>query len=77
MGFGPSIAVVTAAAPPWAAIYPLMLGVPLAVVPVLRLLGIADHYLLTTPVVTGVGVFLMVYTVMPRYTKLIRRRLFA
>jgi antibiotic biosynthesis monooxygenase (ABM) superfamily enzyme len=60
----------------WSAIYPLVLGVPLAVSPVLRLLGVPDNYFLTTLVVTGAVVFLMVYIVMPNYTKLIRRWLF-
>jgi len=48
----------------------------LAVSPVLRLLGVPDNYFLTTLVVTGAVVFLMVYIVMPHYTKLIRRWLF-
>jgi antibiotic biosynthesis monooxygenase (ABM) superfamily enzyme len=61
----------------WSAIYPLVLGVPLVVSPVLRLLGVPDNHYLTTLVVTGTVAFLMVYVVMPRYTKLIRRWLFA
>jgi hypothetical protein len=61
----------------WSAIYPLVLGVPLVVTPVLQLLGLPDNHYLTTLVVTGAVVFLMVYVVMPRYTKLIRRWLFA
>jgi uncharacterized protein len=60
----------------WSAIFPLALGVPLIVTPVLQRLGIADGRLLTTLVVTGVVVFLMVYLVMPRYTRLIQRWLF-
>ena len=60
----------------WSAIYPLALGVPLTIGPVLRLLGVPNNHLLTTLVVTGVVVFLMVYVVMPRYTKLIQRWLF-
>ena len=60
----------------WSAIYPLALGVPLAIGPVLRLLGVPHNQLLTTLVVTGIVVFLMVYVVMPRYTKLIQRWLF-
>ncbi len=60
----------------WSAIYPLALGVPLAIGPVLRLLGVPNNHLLTTLVVTGIVVFLMVYVVMPRYTKLIQRWLF-
>lgn len=61
----------------WSAIFPLVLGVPVIVSPVLRLLGVADNHLLTTLVVTGTVVFLMIYVVMPRYTRLVRRWLFA
>ncbi len=61
----------------WSAIYPLALGVPLVVTPLLARTGIPGDHLLTTLVVTGCVVFLMVYVVMPRYTKLIRRWLFA
>lgn len=61
----------------WSAIYPLVLGVPLAVVPALRRVGFPDNPLLTTLAVTGTIVFLMVYVVMPRYTKLIKRWLFS
>ncbi|MEZ4452951.1 MAG: hypothetical protein R3B09_26060 [Nannocystaceae bacterium] len=60
----------------WSAIFPLVSLVPLAVVPVLRLLGAPDDKYFTTLVVTGTVVFLMVYAVMPRYTKLIHRWLF-
>jgi len=60
----------------WFAIYPLVLGVPLVITPVLRLIGATDNQLLTTLAVTGTVVFLMVYVVMPRYTKLIKRWLF-
>jgi len=60
----------------WSAIYPLALGVPLVVTPVLRHLGIPDDRFLTTLAVTGAVVFLMVYIVMPRYTRLIKRWLF-
>lgn len=61
----------------WSAIYPLALGVPLIITPVLQRIGAPDNRLLTTLVVTGTVVFLMVYVVMPRYTKLIKRWLFA
>ncbi len=60
----------------WSAIYPLVLGVPLVVTPLLRRLGVPDNHLLTALAVTGTVVFLMVYVVMPRYTKLIKRWLF-
>jgi antibiotic biosynthesis monooxygenase (ABM) superfamily enzyme len=61
----------------WSAIYPLVLGVPLVVTPALRRLGIPDDPLLTALAVTATVVFLMVYVVMPRYTRLIRRWLFS
>jgi hypothetical protein len=60
----------------WSAIYPLVLGVPLVVAPVLGLLSVPDNRFLSTLVVTGTVVYLMVYVVMPRYTKLLQRWLF-
>jgi uncharacterized protein len=60
----------------WSAIYPLVLGVLLAVPPVLRQLGIPQDHYFDTLVVTASVVFLMVYLVMPRYTKLVQRWLF-
>ena len=61
----------------WSAIYPLALGVPWVVGPLLRRLGAPEGRLLTTLVVTGAVVFLMVYLVMPRYKRLLKRWLFA
>ena len=60
----------------WSAIYPLVLIVPMIVTPVLRRFVVTPNRLLSTFVVTGTVVYLMVYVVMPRYTKLIRRWLF-
>jgi uncharacterized protein len=60
----------------WSAIYPLAVLVPLLVAPLLRLLGIVNNLLLSTLIITAVIVFLMVYVVMPRYTKLVQRWLF-
>lgn len=60
----------------WSAIYPLVLGVPLVVGPVLRLLGWHENRFITTLFVTATVVFLMAYVVMPHYTKLVRRWLF-
>jgi hypothetical protein len=60
----------------WSAIYPLVLGVPLLVVPVLQLIGVPDHRFVTVFFVTAVVVLLMVYVIMPRYTALVRRWLF-
>ena len=60
----------------WSAIYPLVLGVSPLVARVFRLLGVPNNPFLTTFVATGTIVFVMVYLVMPRYTRLIQRWLF-
>ena len=60
----------------WSAIYPLVLGVHFAISPVLRRVGILASPPLATFAVTAVVVFLMVYMVMPRYTRLVQRWLF-
>jgi antibiotic biosynthesis monooxygenase (ABM) superfamily enzyme len=60
----------------WSAIYPLVLLVPLAVVPVLRYLGLPEYHYIDVAVITGIVVSLMVYIVMPRYTRLIHRWLY-
>ncbi|MFA5205170.1 MAG: antibiotic biosynthesis monooxygenase [Lentisphaeria bacterium] len=61
----------------WSAIYPLALGVPLALGPALSWLGLADNFYLKTLAVTAVIVLLMVYVVMPRYARLVGRWLFS
>ena len=60
----------------WSAIYPLVLGVPLIVRPLLGNVVVPENRFLTALAVTGSVVILMVYVVMPRYTKLLRRWLF-
>lgn len=60
----------------WSAIYPLVLLVPLGVVPLLSHLGLPHHPLLTPLAISGTVVFLMVYVIMPRYTRLVRKWLF-
>lgn len=60
----------------WSAIYPLVLGVPQVVAPLLRQLGVPQARYIDTLFVTGTVVSLMVYLVMPRYTKLLQRWLF-
>lgn len=60
----------------WSAIYPLALGVPLVVKPLLKLLGAPSSLLLATLAVTGLVVFLMVYLIMPRYTRFLQEWLF-
>jgi antibiotic biosynthesis monooxygenase (ABM) superfamily enzyme len=61
----------------WSAIYPLVLGVPRLVSPALGAIGFPPNVLLSTLAVTAVVVYLMVYVVMPRYTRLVQRWLFA
>lgn len=60
----------------WSAIYPLVLGIPLMVLPILRQLGVPQDRYIDTLFVTGTVVFLMVYLVMPNYTRFIQRWLF-
>ncbi|HEX8773113.1 MAG TPA: antibiotic biosynthesis monooxygenase [Pyrinomonadaceae bacterium] len=60
----------------WSAIYPLVLGVPLVIVPILRQLGASDNRFLTMLLITATVVLLMVYVIMPRYTRLVRQWLF-
>ena len=60
----------------WSAIYPLVLGVPLLVRPLLGQVVAPENRFLTAAAVTGSVVVLMVYVVMPRYTKLLQRWLF-
>jgi antibiotic biosynthesis monooxygenase (ABM) superfamily enzyme len=61
----------------WSAIYPLALLTPHLLTPALRGLRIPDHDAVTVLISTGMVVFLMVYVVMPRYTRLLKRWLFA
>lgn len=60
----------------WSAIYPLVMFVPPLVVPSLRAVGLPEHRFIDTAIVTGIVVTLMVYIVMPRYTRLIQRWLY-
>ncbi|WP_461480696.1 antibiotic biosynthesis monooxygenase [Porticoccus sp.] len=61
----------------WSAIFPLVTILPPLLIPMLRTLGIPQNHYLDMLIVTGTVVALMVYIIMPRYTKLIRRWLFS
>lgn len=61
----------------WSAIYPLVLGASFLAPYALQWLGIPHSLPMTTLAVTAVVVFMMVYVVMPRYTRLVQRWLFA
>ena len=60
----------------WSALYPLSLTLPLLILPALRYAGLPPNRYADIFVLNGVAVALMVYFVMPRYTKLIHRWLF-
>lgn len=60
----------------WSAIYPLVISVPLILFPVLRWLNLPQQHYVDMLILTAIVVFLMVYIVMPRYTKLVRNWLF-
>lgn len=60
----------------WSAIFPLAIVTPWFVAPPLGWLGIPANSLLTTLAVTAVIVYLMIYPIMPRYTRLVQRWLF-
>jgi antibiotic biosynthesis monooxygenase (ABM) superfamily enzyme len=61
----------------WSAIYPLSLLASSTLVPLLRRIGVPPHRSLDAVFVSGAIVALMVFVVMPRYTRLVRRWLFA
>ena len=60
----------------WSAIFPLSIVVPWVVVTVLSHLGLAHDSIIHKAAVTAGIVFLMVYVVMPRYTRLVASWLF-
>jgi len=59
----------------WTAILPLTLLLPLLIAPALQALGWHNRFVIRG-VVSAVAVLLMVYLIMPRYTRLVRRWLF-
>jgi len=58
------------------AIYPLVLTIPMFLIPLLRNAGLPQNRMTDTFIVAMCLVFLMVYIIMPRYTKLIRHWFF-
>lgn len=60
----------------WSAIFPLVSVVPMLILPVLHALGVPQNRIFDTFVVTGIVVALMVYLIMPRYTRLVKHWLF-
>lgn len=60
----------------WSAIYPLVLVVPPIVIGVFDRLHLPDNRYVTTMVVSTLLVSLMVYVIMPRYTRWVRHWLY-
>jgi len=60
----------------WSAIYPLSLIIPVLLLPILRWLGIPLNHYFDAFINSGCIVLLMVYVVMPNYTRLIKKWLF-
>lgn len=60
----------------WSAIFPLVSLVSWALMPALDAIGVPPNRYLRILLMTGCVVLLMVYVVMPRYTKLVHRWLF-
>lgn len=60
----------------WSAIYPLSLLMPLIIGPLLRKLELPQSRFIDAFFISGSIVFIMVYALMPAYTKLIRKWLF-
>lgn len=60
----------------WSAILPLSILVPMVVLPILKFLGIPEIRWIHSFFVTGIIVWIMIYPLMPNYTKLIKKWLF-
>ncbi|KUJ59936.1 antibiotic biosynthesis monooxygenase [Flavobacteriaceae bacterium CRH] len=60
----------------WSAIYPLSLLIPLLALPFFRFLQIPANHYFDALMNSGLIVFLMVFAIMPNYTKLIRKWLY-
>lgn len=60
----------------WSAIYPLSIIVPLLLLPLLTFLGFSDNVLIKSFFVSGTIVFIMVYLLMPSYTRVIKKWLY-
>lgn len=60
----------------WSAIYPLSLLIPLIVLPILKTVNFPENKFISSLFVSGCIVFIMVYWLMPNYTKLIKKWLY-
>ena len=60
----------------WSAIYPLSIIIPLVILPLLRKLNLPQTRYIDSLFISGLIVFIMVYWLMPSYTRLIRKWLY-
>ncbi len=60
----------------WSAIFPLSVLIPLLVLPILEILHFQHNRYLHALVISGTIVFIMVYMLMPHYTKRIKKWLY-
>lgn len=60
----------------WSAIYPLSILSPLLLIPFLKFLKIPQNHYISGIFISGFIVFMMVFIIMPRYTKLIKKWFF-
>jgi len=61
----------------WSAIFPLSMVIPLLVLPVLQTLNVSQNHAINSLFVSGVIVLLMIYVIMPYYTRLIKKWLYS
>ncbi len=60
----------------WSAIYPLSIIMPVIILPFLRKLNVPQNRYVDSLFISGIIVLLMVYVIMPSYTKLIKKWLY-
>lgn len=60
----------------WSAIYPLSIIIPLFVLPILKTLNFPESRFINSFFISGVVVLIMVYLLMPNYTRLIQKWLY-
>ncbi len=60
----------------WSAIYPLSVVIPLAILPILRSINFPQNRYIDSLFISGTVVLLMVYVIMPNYTKLVKKWLY-
>ena len=60
----------------WSAIYPLSLLIPIIILPILKTVNFPENKFINSLFVSGCIVFIMVYWLMPNYTKLIKKWLY-